>query len=154
MGRTKAVARIIDKRRPGHDSLRLGSNARGASAQLTDTLFVEEVLAATRHTARAQVDAKEGKDKEPRPAGTGCPSTTLARGAPPASKGATSPGPRAHEPSRGSSPAKRTGVAVLSEMLLEGVRAAVFERSSHLSGKDVAAFSKIKWLLFGQPVRA
>jgi hypothetical protein len=141
MGRTTAVARIIDKRRPGHDSLR--SNAHGASGapQQTDALFVEEVLAATRHTARAAVDMKDRKELQP--TGKGCPSTTLVRGAPPASQGATSPGPQGDHTSTGSA-AKHTGDADFSEMLLEGVRAAVFERSSHLS-KDFAAFSKIKW---------
>ena len=48
-----------------------------------------------------------------------------------------------HAPGRGSA-SKFTDEAEMSELLLQGVRASVVQRSSHLS-KDVAAFSKIRW---------
>lgn len=114
MGRSAAVSRIIDKRRSGRNE----ESERGQAAR---TLPAQPTAARTKNTPNARA------------------SGTFAV----ASPGATHPGIERGAPGLGPT-SKPSDEAKFSEILLEGVRAAVGQRSSHLS-KDVAAFSKIKW---------
>jgi len=114
MGRSAAASRMIDKRRAGRNE--------------------ESDIGQASHTPVRTFPA------QPTAAGTNARASGTSAVA---SRGATHPGIERGAPGLGPT-SKPIDDAKFSEMLLQGVRAAVGQRSSHLS-KDVAAFSKIKW---------